>query len=459
MARGNGETNGPSNEDIMSILLATDCHLGFMEKDPIRGQDSFITFEEVLQQAVKNNVDFILLGGDLFHDNKPSRHTLHQTMYLLRKYCMGNRPSQLEFLSDQTINFSHCKVPVVNYEDPNLNVSYPVLSVHGNHDDPTGEGSLSAIDLLSVCGLLNHFGKTPSVDEIEISPVLLQKGETKLALFGLGSVRDERLHKTFCNNKVRMLRPKDDPESWFNIFVIHQNRAKHGATNYIPESFLDEFLDLVVWGHEHECLIDAEWSVSGKAFYVTQPGSTVATSLSPGEAKPKHVGLLQIHKKNFKLDKIPLTTVRPFLMDDVILNDTSLDPSSEERVSSYLNHKKNDPSRHVADGKNDDSVAKILEYAQKRAKLADSTYIELKKRQGHECKSYHLSCYRKLINSTNLARLEKSFERSHAGGGNGLPLRKGRSSTTTFNYKDQCAKKARLKRIGTLYDSAKCIFC
>ena len=32
----------------------------------------------------------------------------------------------------------YCRVPVVNYEDPNLNVSYPVLSVHGNHDDPTG---------------------------------------------------------------------------------------------------------------------------------------------------------------------------------------------------------------------------------------------------------------------------------------------------------------------------------
>ena len=64
-------------------------------------------------------------------------------------------------------------------------------------------------------------------------------------------------------------------------------RAKHGTTNYIPEHFLDEFLDLVVWGHEHECLIDAEWSASGKSFYVTQPGSSVATSLSPGEAKPK----------------------------------------------------------------------------------------------------------------------------------------------------------------------------
>ena len=86
------------------------------------------------------------------------------------------------------------------------------------------EGSLSAIDLVSVSGLLNHFGKPASVDNIEISPVLLQKGTTKLALYGLGSVRDERLHKTFCNKKVKMLRPKEDADRWFNIMVLHQNR-------------------------------------------------------------------------------------------------------------------------------------------------------------------------------------------------------------------------------------------
>lgn len=52
-------------------------------------------------------VDFVLLGGDLFHENKPSRKTLHACMALLRKYCMGNNPCQVEFLSDQSVNFSN----------------------------------------------------------------------------------------------------------------------------------------------------------------------------------------------------------------------------------------------------------------------------------------------------------------------------------------------------------------
>ena len=65
-----------------------------------------------------------------------------------------------------------------------------------------------------------------------------------------------------------------------------KSRAKHGETNYIPEEFLPDFLDLVVWGHEHECIVDPVWN-GRKSFYVTQPGSSIATSLSPGESVPK----------------------------------------------------------------------------------------------------------------------------------------------------------------------------
>ena len=51
----------------------------------------------------------ILLGGDLFHENKPSRQTIHRTISLLRRYCLGDKECQMEFLSDPEINFSHCE--------------------------------------------------------------------------------------------------------------------------------------------------------------------------------------------------------------------------------------------------------------------------------------------------------------------------------------------------------------
>ncbi|XP_074498162.1 double-strand break repair protein MRE11 [Sebastes fasciatus] len=312
--------NTLDDEDTFKILIATDIHLGYLEKDAIRGNDSYNTLDEILKCAKTNQVDFILLGGDLFHDNKPSRRCLHNCITMLRQYCMGDTPIQFNILSDQKVNFNTTQFPWVNYQDENLNISIPAFSIHGNHDDPTGAEGLCALDLLSASGLVNHFGHSHSVEKIEISPILMQKGSTKLALFGLGSIPDERLYRMFVNNQVTMLRPKEDQDEWFNLFTIHQNRSKHGPTNYIPEHFLDDFIDLVVWGHEHECLI-APTRNEQQLFYVTQPGSSVATSLSPGEAAKKHIGLLRVKGRKMNLQKIPLKTVRQFFIQDVVLAD------------------------------------------------------------------------------------------------------------------------------------------
>uniref|UniRef100_A0A7N6B9H3 Double-strand break repair protein n=1 Tax=Anabas testudineus TaxID=64144 RepID=A0A7N6B9H3_ANATE len=313
-------TNALDDEDTFKILIATDVHLGYLEKDAIRGNDTNNTLNEILKCAKTNQVDFILLGGDLFHENKPSRKCLHNCITMLRKYCMGDSPIQFNILSDQTVNFNTTQFPWVNYQDENLNISIPVFSIHGNHDDPTGAEGLCALDLLCAAGLVNHFGHSQSVERIEISPILMQKGNTKLALYGLGSIPDERLYRMFVNNQVTMLRPKEDQDDWFNLFTIHQNRSKHGPTNYIPEQFLDDFLDLVVWGHEHECLITPTRNEQ-QLFYVTQPGSSVATSLSPGEARKKHIGLLRVKGRKMNLQKIPLKTVRQFFIQDVVLAD------------------------------------------------------------------------------------------------------------------------------------------
>ena len=218
-------------------------------------------------------------------------------------------------LTDSNSAFNH-----VNYEDENINVAIPVFSIHGNHDDPSGEGHLAALDILQMSGLLNYYGRTPESDNIQVKPVLLQKGTTKLALYGMSNVRDERLFRTFRDGNVRFFQPNVHKDEWFNLASVHQNHHAYTESGYLPESFLPEFLDLIIWGHEHECKIEPETNTE-RGFKVIQPGSSVATSLCQPETEAKHVTILSITGKEFTHEPIRLKSVRPFVMREIVLQD------------------------------------------------------------------------------------------------------------------------------------------
>lgn len=57
--------------------------------------------------SVWYQVDFLLLGGDLFHENKPSRTTLVKAIEILRRHCLNDKPVQFQVVSDQTVNFQN----------------------------------------------------------------------------------------------------------------------------------------------------------------------------------------------------------------------------------------------------------------------------------------------------------------------------------------------------------------
>ncbi|CAB3405913.1 unnamed protein product [Caenorhabditis bovis] len=314
------------DQDIIRILVATDIHCGYGENKPVINADSTNTFEEILQIAKREHADMVLLGGDLFHENHPSREVLHRVTQLLREYCLNSAPVQLEFLSDPTVNFSQSVFDRVNYYDENLNVGLPVFTIHGNHDDLSGKG-LTALDLLHEAGLINLFGKHEDISKFDVAPLLLKKGETRLALYGIGSQRDDRLVRAFKDDSIRFLRPQTGAEDWFNLLTLHQNRPRrsvHRTTgSYMPESLIPTFFDLVVWGHEHECKPQPQYVASSEAvgdgFFILQPGSSVATSLTEDEAVQKQVFLIKIKGRKFISTPIPLETTRQIVVDELEL--------------------------------------------------------------------------------------------------------------------------------------------
>ena len=213
----------------------------------------------------------------------------------------------------------------------------------GNHDDPAGGENLSALDLLATCNLVNYFGKHTlsggGAGKIKLKPVLMQKGNTRVALYGLGYIRDARLHQMFSvKGNVEWARPENTEAtpltSWFNMMLIHQNRVSHTPKNAISERYLPSWLDLVVWGHEHECLVEP---TDFGDFHVSQPGSSVATSLIEGEAKQKKIMLLEVRSDPeapneapfWRATPINLETPRPFKYRHVSLMELARLPVDE----------------------------------------------------------------------------------------------------------------------------------
>lgn len=106
------------------------------------------------------------------------------------------------------------------------------------------------------------------------------------------------MHRIFTLGKIKFIQP--ETEYYFSILLIHQNRYK-GNQNGAPakccihEEMIPSFMDLVIWGHEHDCSIQPVQSLkSGGNYYIIQPGSTVATSLSKGDATFKRNCFIQI---------------------------------------------------------------------------------------------------------------------------------------------------------------------
>ncbi|CAG0891948.1 unnamed protein product [Cyprideis torosa] len=315
-------------EDVLTMLIATDIHLGFAEQDAERGEDSFRTFEEILQVARSEEVDMVLLGGDLFHESNPSRQAVVRSDRLIE----GTLIYWLDL--DEGVGGAEEEEKWLNFEDDRVNVRLPVFSISGNHDDPSGLGSYSALDEFQACHLVNYFGKSLELDNIRVLPLVLNKGGTNVCLYGTNYINDQRLRNMFRQGKISYIFPPNtDDSTFFHINVLHQNRAQRDGKKFIKPSFLDDRFNLILWGHEHECISTME-VVPGKDFFILQPGSSVATSLCEGEAVPKHVFVVRIHKKKLQYDAIPLQTVRPFVMEDLLLDEALQPLMSQENLES-----------------------------------------------------------------------------------------------------------------------------
>ncbi|SPJ08169.1 double-strand break repair protein MRE11, putative [Plasmodium sp. DRC-Itaito] len=231
--------------------------------------------------------------------------------------------------------FNKLKICSVNEKFKKL---IPFYTIHGNHDYPYSYEYISPLDILNISNLINYIGKN-NLNNIVVKPILLNKYKSKISIYAIGWMKDERLYRSFENNEVKFILPSDY-KNRINILVLHQNRYirntyGNNTKNFIKESFIPKFIDLVIWGHEHFSKPYLEESIFN-SFYNLQLGSSVRTSICPNEYGDKFIGLLEIKNQRFRFLKINLETVRPFEMKEIKLADYELNFNLESVLKEFL---------------------------------------------------------------------------------------------------------------------------
>lgn len=161
----------------------------------------------MLETAKREDVDFVLLGGDLFDEVNPTQKCIFKCLNLLRDNIFGNR--ELEF---------GVKGITPNFSSQNLNIALPIFTIHGNHDYPSNDfGKISVCDLLHASNYVNYFGKNLTLlnqanKQIVIKPLIFQKNKlaTRLAIYGVGYIKDHKLHKLLQDKALIFEKPEKE---------------------------------------------------------------------------------------------------------------------------------------------------------------------------------------------------------------------------------------------------------
>ena len=117
------------------FIHTSDIHLGKTYRTPgceaKRYQDFFTTFAQIVTDAVREGVDFLLIGGDLFHTGQILPKTFAKTIEILQ---------------------------------PLKDAGIPCLAVEGNHDWIHRRDSVSWMEALSQLGYINLLRPTRTAD-------------------------------------------------------------------------------------------------------------------------------------------------------------------------------------------------------------------------------------------------------------------------------------------------------
>ncbi|MFC1774985.1 exonuclease SbcCD subunit D [Nanoarchaeota archaeon] len=199
----------------MKFSHLADCHLGAWREPKLR-QANLDCFCKAIDISIEENVDFVLIAGDLFNTSVPSIDVIRMAMFKLKQ------------LKDKQI---------------------PVYGIAGSHDfSPSGK---TMLDVLQTADVFINVSKDAEVIDNQLKLKLWKDVKTGALITGVFG-RKGSLDKYYYDNLYR----DHFNVSGFKIFMFHNTidelKPKElQKVEGMPISFLPKGFDYYAGGHVH----------------------------------------------------------------------------------------------------------------------------------------------------------------------------------------------------------------
>ncbi|MHA1804517.1 MAG: metallophosphoesterase family protein [Promethearchaeota archaeon] len=233
-----------------SFIHVADLHLGKKQYNlEIRYKDYFNTFQRILSIAVKKNVDFLLIAGDIFDNRKIDPSVLSEVFNIIQNF-------KKECLKK-------------------LDREIPLICIEGNHDNPLS----SSKSWMSFLADLNLIILLEGYYDISSQSIIFPPYSEKTRKGGFIKIKDCCIYGLpFYGSFTYKLFPSiraaiKDSKECFNILMMHfgikgYDEMKPGIPYEKELELLREKVDYLALGHYHR-----HYSHPPKEPWIYNPGS------------------------------------------------------------------------------------------------------------------------------------------------------------------------------------------
>ena len=270
---------------MVKFLHMADTHLGYKQYNlHSRYTDFLHAFEFILQKAVEERVDFVLIAGDMFNDSKVNPETLSKVYQLLT-------------------TFHHTAKMMVKKD-------IPILAIEGNHDSPIFSAQ-SWMKFLADLGLIQLLSGSYTSASKEVSFVPHSLETNRGGYFEVGGVRIYGL--PYYGSNTPLLFPAiyealPEPSDQFTILMMHfgiagKDKKKPGIAYSKDLKRLHEKVNYLALGHFHTM-----YTFPAEDEWIYNPGSIEVNDIKEYDINKDHGAfLIEMNSKDpnsYKVTKI-----------------------------------------------------------------------------------------------------------------------------------------------------------